>query len=55
MELASVLGKLPTFPTYMEYAGKIDNMASDIYRYLNFDKIGEHIEQTSKINVAQLA
>jgi aconitate hydratase 2/2-methylisocitrate dehydratase len=41
-ELASVggiLGKLPTPAEYMEYASKIDSMASEVYRYMNFDQI----------------
>ena len=43
-ELASVgaiLGRLPTREEYMEFAEKIDSMADDIYRYLNFDQIVE--------------
>ena len=50
-----LLGKLPTVAEYMEYAKKIDSMSSDIYRYLNFDKLTEYTEQAGKINVAQLA
>ncbi|HNC70135.1 MAG TPA: aconitase family protein, partial [Pseudomonadales bacterium] len=41
-ELASVgaiLGRVPTVDEYMEYARKIDSMAADIYRYMNFDRI----------------
>ena len=41
-ELASVggiLGRLPTPDESMEYAGKIDSMADEIYRYMNFDQI----------------
>ena len=41
-ELASVggiLGRLPTPAEYMEYANNIDSMASEIYRYMNFDQI----------------
>jgi aconitate hydratase 2/2-methylisocitrate dehydratase len=41
-ELASVggiLGRLPTAEEYQEYASKIDSMAGDIYRYMNFDQI----------------
>ncbi len=53
--VAAVMGKLPTVAEYMEYAGKIDSMSADIYRYLSFDKIGEYTEQAGKINVAQLA
>ncbi len=52
--VAAVMGKLPTVAEYMEYAGKIDAMAGDIYRYLNFDKMSEYTNQADKINVAQL-
>jgi len=41
-ELASVggiLGRLPTPAEYMEYAGKIDSMSEEVYRYMNFDQI----------------
>jgi aconitate hydratase 2/2-methylisocitrate dehydratase len=41
-ELAAVggiLGKLPTPGEYMEYAKNLDSMATDIYRYMNFDQI----------------
>ncbi len=53
--VAAVMGKLPTVAEYMEYAGKIDSMSADIYRYLSFDKLTEYTEQAGKINVAQLA
>ena len=41
-ELASVgaiLGKIPTVAEYMAYASNLDSMASDVYRYLNFDQV----------------
>ena len=41
-ELASVgglLGRLPTPEEYLEYAGQLDSMSSEIYRYMNFDQI----------------
>jgi len=41
-ELASIgglLGRLPTPEEYLEYAGQIDSMSSEIYRYMNFDQI----------------
>ena len=37
--VAAVIGKLPTPAEYLEYANKIDSMASDIYRYMNFNEI----------------
>ncbi|MEM6484596.1 MAG: bifunctional aconitate hydratase 2/2-methylisocitrate dehydratase [Pseudomonadota bacterium] len=39
--VGAVLGRLPTVEEYMEYARNIDSMASEIYRYLNFDKFIE--------------
>ncbi len=52
--VAAVMGKLPTVAEYMEYAGKLDAMSADIYRYLNFDKMSEYTDQADKINMAQL-
>jgi aconitate hydratase 2/2-methylisocitrate dehydratase len=37
--VGAILGRLPTVAEYMEYAKKIDAMASEIYRYMNFDQI----------------
>ena len=42
--VAAILGKLPTVEEYMEYAGKIDSMATDIYKYLNFERMPEFVE-----------
>lgn len=37
--VAAILGKLPTPAEYLEYAGKLDAMSGEIYRYLNFNEI----------------
>ncbi len=37
--VGSVLGKLPSVEEYMEYAMRIDSMADEIFRYMNFDQI----------------
>ncbi|MEH6813863.1 MAG: bifunctional aconitate hydratase 2/2-methylisocitrate dehydratase, partial [Motiliproteus sp.] len=37
--VAALTGKLPTVAEYMEYVAKLDPMAEDVYRYLNFDQI----------------
>ncbi|UVJ42049.1 bifunctional aconitate hydratase 2/2-methylisocitrate dehydratase [Pseudomonas sp. LS1212] len=49
--VASILGKLPTVEEYMEYAGKIDSMAADVYRYLSFDQIAEFREAAANANI----
>ncbi|MCB1619851.1 MAG: bifunctional aconitate hydratase 2/2-methylisocitrate dehydratase [Thiothrix sp.] len=54
-ELAAVtalMGKLPTVAEYMQYAGQIDSMAGEIYRYLNFDKMPEYLEAAEKARLA---
>lgn len=58
--VASVLGKLPTNDEYQAYAGKLNSMSSEIYRYMNFDRMNEYIKEADrvdvdKISVAQLA
>lgn len=57
--VASVLGKLPTNDEYQAYAGKLNSMSADIYRYMNFDRMSEYTKEADrvdvdKINVAQL-
>ena len=50
-ELASVggiLGRLPTSDEYFSYAKKIDSMASEIYRYMNFDQIASFQDAAKK-------
>ncbi len=39
--VASILGKLPTLAEYMEYTARIDTMAAEVYRYLNFDRMDD--------------
>jgi aconitate hydratase 2/2-methylisocitrate dehydratase len=53
--IAAVIGRLPTAEEYMEYAGTIDAMSGEIYRYLNFDRMDEYqnVADTVKIPVAQ--
>ena len=50
-ELASVggiLGRLPTRDEYFSYAKKIDSMASEIYRDMNFDQIASFQDAAKK-------
>ena len=49
--IAALLGKLPTLAEYMERVKAIDAKAEDIYRYMNFDKIGEFREAAKGVMV----
>jgi aconitate hydratase 2/2-methylisocitrate dehydratase len=46
--ITSVMGKLPSVEEYMEYATKIDSMAPEIYRYLNFDQMPDFTDAAEK-------
>ena len=46
--IASVLGKLPSAEEYLAYATKIDSMAPEIYRYLNFDRMPEFSDAATR-------
>ncbi len=37
--VSSIVGHIPTMEEYLSFANDIDTMASDVYRYLNFDEI----------------
>ena len=37
--VGAILGRIPTVEEYLEYAGKLDSMSAEIYRYMNFDQI----------------
>jgi len=50
--VGAILGRLPSVEEYMKYASNIDSMASDIYRYMNFDRMEDY---TSKAATASTA
>ncbi|WP_131669755.1 bifunctional aconitate hydratase 2/2-methylisocitrate dehydratase [Psychrobacter pygoscelis] len=53
--VAAVLGKLPTNEEYQQYAGMLNSMGDEVYRYMNFDKMVDYTEEADKIDVAQLS
>ena len=40
--VAAIIGKLPTPAEYLEYTQDLNSMATDIYRYLNFNEIEQY-------------
>src|SRR5690606_4160844 len=52
--VAAILGRLPSVEEYMGYAAEINSMASDIYRYMNFNEIASYQKAAASIPVAQL-
>jgi aconitate hydratase 2/2-methylisocitrate dehydratase len=52
--VAAILGKLPTPAEYMQYATRIDSMASELYRYLNFNELKTYVTKASKASLPVL-
>ncbi len=46
--VSSILGHIPTMDEYMQFASDIDTMATDVYRYLNFDEIESFQKKASE-------
>jgi len=51
--VGAIVGRIPTTEEYMEYAGKIDSMHSEVFRYLNFDQMEsfKEAEEKAKANI----
>ncbi len=51
--VGAILGKIPSKEEYMDYADKIDSMSSEVFRYLNFDKMDVFVkaEEEAKANI----
>jgi aconitate hydratase 2/2-methylisocitrate dehydratase len=51
--VGAIMGKIPNMDEYMEYASKIDAMAGDVFRYLNFDRMDafKKAEEAAKANI----
>lgn len=45
--VSSILGRIPTVDEYRKYANKLNTMAPELYRYLNFDQIPSFREKAS--------
>ena len=49
--IASLLGRLPTVEEYMANIGVINEKASDVYRYMNFDQIQDFSEVADTVKL----
>lgn len=53
--VVSILGKIPNRDEYMRYASKLNSMAPQLYRYLNFDQLPEFTTKASKASLPIVA
>ncbi len=57
-ELSAVvasLGKMPTVAEYIDKVGKVNTMADDIYKYLNFDQMQGFVDKASAVKLSDIA
>ncbi len=47
--VASLLGRLPTPEEYLQFMDKVDETATDTYRYLNFDQLSQYTEKADDV------
>lgn len=50
--VGAIMGKIPTFDEYMEYAKDLDSMSAEIYDYLNFDTMDEYTKKAATALIA---
>lgn len=51
--VASIIGRLPTVPEYLEYAKQIETTAADTYRYLNFHQMSQYTSKAANVIIQQ--
>ena len=51
--VAAIMGKLPTFNEYIVYQQKLDAVAAETYKYLNFDQLPDFVESASKVTISE--
>jgi len=51
--VAAIMGKLPTFNEYINYQQKLDAVAAETYKYLNFDQLPDFVESASKVTISE--
>nr|WP_297347219.1 bifunctional aconitate hydratase 2/2-methylisocitrate dehydratase [uncultured Glaciecola sp.] len=51
--VGAIVGRIPTADEYMEYASKIESMSSEVFRYLNFDRMSKFSKaaEAAKANI----
>ena len=47
--VAGVMGKLPTVEEYLDEVGELNTMASDIYRYMNFNEMKSYQDAANSV------
>ncbi|MDD2768103.1 MAG: bifunctional aconitate hydratase 2/2-methylisocitrate dehydratase [Methylococcus sp.] len=50
--VCSILGRIPTVDEYKLHAGKIDQVAAETYRYLNFDRTPAYAKRAEEVQAA---
>jgi aconitate hydratase 2/2-methylisocitrate dehydratase len=49
--VAALLGRIPTMQEYLDQLGSLNAKASEVYRYMNFDKIKSFSDVADTVTV----
>jgi aconitate hydratase 2/2-methylisocitrate dehydratase len=52
--ITAIVGRLPTVAEYMNYASRLDAMAPELYRYLNFNELKHFVSKASRASLPVL-
>ena len=52
--ISSLLGKIPTINEYIEYAGDLNSMSEEIFRYMNFNEIEDYLKKVREMDISHI-
>ena len=52
--ISSLLGRIPTISEYIEYAGDLNSMSQEIFRYMNFNEIEDYLKKVREMDISHI-
>jgi aconitate hydratase 2/2-methylisocitrate dehydratase len=52
--ISSLLGKIPSVQEYIEYAGDLNSMSEEIFRYMNFNEIEDYLKKVREMDISHI-
>jgi aconitate hydratase 2/2-methylisocitrate dehydratase len=52
--ISSLLGKIPSVQEYIEYAGDLNSMSKEIFRYMNFNEIEGYLKKVREMDISHI-
>ena len=52
--ISSLLGKIPSVQEYIEYAGDLNSMSEEIFRYMNFNDSEDYLKKVREMDISHI-